>query len=159
MQRESPLPPKKRWLLGAPEVAVKQESSSDGQDSGSDAAGSTPQLHNVNNANSTQSGGAEKPPRGQRSGVKRPRRSAQPAVPAEVPTPKRLRRDSSSTALLRQPEGPVEETNDEEMARRLHAELNGLPRTSRQRQAAQCSIQAAKTDPVHGNDPGLLPSC
>jgi hypothetical protein len=53
---------------------------------------------------------------------------------------------------------PKEET-DEEVARRLHQEFNCAPvRTSRSRGGKQCAAEAAE-DPVHGTDPGILPSC
>ena len=62
---------------------------------------------------------------------------------------------------------PPKEEDDEALARRLHAELNCTPaRASRNRggaaaaaaAAAACGAQAAR-DRVHGEDPGLLPSC
>ncbi|MDA9098792.1 hypothetical protein N9L76_07640 [bacterium] len=53
---------------------------------------------------------------------------------------------------------PKEET-DEEVARRLHQEFNCAPvRQSRSRGGKLCAGEAAE-DPVHGTDPGILPSC
>ena len=52
----------------------------------------------------------------------------------------------------------VEET-DEDIARRLHQEFNCAPmRTSRARGAKPCAQEVAE-DSVHGQDPGILPSC
>jgi|APGre2960657444_1045066.scaffolds.fasta_scaffold00708_8 hypothetical protein len=49
-------------------------------------------------------------------------------------------------------------TDDEALARRLHAELNCTPaRTSRQQRGGP--LAAAARDRLHGQDPGLLPSC
>lgn len=54
---------------------------------------------------------------------------------------------------------PVEETDDD-LARRLHQELNCAPvRTSRSRRHTSCAQETVMEDPVHGQDPGILPSC
>jgi|AntAceMinimDraft_5_1070358.scaffolds.fasta_scaffold25788_1 hypothetical protein len=54
---------------------------------------------------------------------------------------------------------PVEETDDD-IARRLHQELNCAPmRQSRSRRNISCAQESVIDDPVHGQDPGILPSC
>ena len=61
-----------------------------------------------------------------------------------------------------EPKEPKEET-DEEIARRLHAEFNCAPmRTSRSRRTMDLENPrdgGTPEDPVHDNDPGILPSC
>ena len=53
---------------------------------------------------------------------------------------------------------PPKETDDD-IARRLHQELNCAPmRTSRSRRNISCAQEVVE-DPVHGQDPGILPSC
>lgn len=65
---------------------------------------------------------------------------------------------SSSDATDAGADEPKEET-DEEVARRLHQEFNCAPmRTSRSRGAKPCAQEVAE-DSVHGQDPGILPSC
>lgn len=53
----------------------------------------------------------------------------------------------------------MEETDDD-IARRLHQELNCAPvRHSRSRRNVSCAQETMAEDPVHGQDPGILPSC
>lgn len=78
-----------------------------------------------------------------------------PAKPRPSPKPK----PSGGPASSGGSDGsePKEET-DEEVARRLHQEFNCAPaRASRGR--GRMGAQEAADDPVHGQDPGILPSC
>ena len=58
---------------------------------------------------------------------------------------------------------PLPYRTDEEIARRLHAEFNCAPmRTSRSRRTMDLEDRrdgGTPEDPVHDNDPGILPSC
>ena len=58
-------------------------------------------------------------------------------------------------------EAAVKEETDDDIARRLHQELNCAPmRQSRSRRNISCTEAAmAAEDAVHGQDPGILPSC
>ena len=115
--------------------------------------------------------------------VKRPRRDASaaaaspasPAAPRKASTPVTPAPSNSgsedsfgagaatATAAARPVPPPVRvhslPEDDEALARRLHAELNCTPaRASRGRGGQPPSAQAVR-DRIHGDDPGLLPSC
>jgi hypothetical protein len=116
--------------------------------------------------------------------VKRPRRDtsaaaaagpASPAVPRKASTPVTPAPSNSgsedsfgagaaTTAAAARPVPPPVRVpslpeDDEALARRLHAELNCTPaRASRARGGQAPSFQAGR-DRIHGDDPGLLPSC
>ena len=75
------------------------------------------------------------------------------------PSPKPKQQTSASVPASSEDSGEPKEETDEEVARRLHHEFNCAPvRTSRSRGGKQCAAEAAE-DPVHGTDPGILPSC
>ena len=115
--------------------------------------------------------------------VKRPRRDASaaaagpasPAAPRKASTPVTPAPSNSgsedsfgagaatATAAARPVPPPVRvpsvPEDDEALARRLHAELNCTPaRSSRNRGGGQQQAAVGR-DRIHGDDPGLLPSC
>jgi hypothetical protein len=75
------------------------------------------------------------------------------------PKPKQTTSNSNSVPASSEESGEPKEETDEEVARRLHQEFNCAPvRASRVRGGKQCGAETAE-DPVHGTDPGILPSC
>ena len=88
-------------------------------------------------------------------------KSPKPNKPTTKPKP-RTPKASEKTAQKSDNGEPKEET-DEEIARRLHAEFNCAPmRTSRSRRTMDLENPrdgGTPEDPVHDNDPGILPSC
>jgi hypothetical protein len=74
------------------------------------------------------------------------------------PSPKPKQTTSNSVPASSEDSGEPKEETDEEVARRLHQEFNCAPaRASRGR--GRMGAQEAADDPVHGQDPGILPSC
>jgi hypothetical protein len=90
----------------------------------------------------------------------KPRSKPPTPKPSRVkPSPKPKQTNSASVPASSEDSGEPKEETDEEVARRLHQEFNCAPvRTSRSRGGKQCAAEAAE-DPVHGTDPGILPSC
>ena len=88
-------------------------------------------------------------------------KSPKPNKPKPKPKP-RTPKASEKTSQKSDDGEPKEET-DEEIARRLHAEFNCAPmRTSRSRRTMDLENPrdgGTPEDPVHDNDPGILPSC
>ena len=91
-------------------------------------------------------------------------KSPKPNKPKPKPKPRtpKASEKTSQKSDDGEPKEPKEET-DEEIARRLHAEFNCAPmRTSRSRRTMDLENPrdgGTPEDPVHDNDPGILPSC
>ena len=90
-------------------------------------------------------------------------RTPKPASQSGPQSPRQAKRVTNLDAETEsEPKEPKEET-DEEIARRLHAEFNCAPmRTSRSRRTMDLKDRrdgGTPEDPVHDNDPGILPSC
>ena len=117
-----------------------------------DFDGGKPTTNGGSRNNSSKPSGS-KPPSGSRpSGSKQP-----PSSGTNVRNGAAVKDEKAEDAQGGAPK--VEETDDD-IARRLHQELNCAPmRHSRSRRNISCAQETMAEDPVHGQDPGILPSC